>query len=91
VCARTEGQWDEVVTKAFATPLVWGLHHDKQRGEEEKVDDEDSWAARNDAWTSLSTLQLGPLKHVATEQELDTILAATCTHPLLPRTHTPAD
>jgi hypothetical protein len=78
-----EGRWDEVVTRAFGTPLVWGPHHDKLPGEEAM---DKSAKTYEDAWSSSSSLKLGTLEHVTTEQELENILISLCTlpPPLLP-------
>ncbi|ELR24973.1 uncharacterized protein ACA1_301750 [Acanthamoeba castellanii str. Neff] len=66
-----QGLWDEVVAAAFATELTWGPRHNQKSG---PVADERHTVTR-DAWSGVSTLQLGPLKHITTAQELDDAFA----------------
>jgi hypothetical protein len=70
-CECAEGLWDEVVAAAFATELTWGPRHNQKSG---PVADERHTVTR-DAWSGVSTLQLGPLKHITTAQELDDAFA----------------
>jgi hypothetical protein len=68
VCECAEGLWDEVVAMAFATELTWGLHHNEEVA---MAPLQIKNKPPRDAWSGVSTLQLGPLKHITTAQELN--------------------
>lgn len=68
----SEGLWDEVVAMAFATELTWGPHHNEEVA---MAPLQIKNKPPRDAWSGVSTLQLGPLKHITTAQELDDAFA----------------